>query len=213
MSVRQRNAKGRTRDERSPRAAVGIALHNGWAIAVSVTAQSDGPVVVDRRRLELADPELPSQPYHHEALELELREGEALVSEVRRAVSERARRALADLRSDLEIFDLAALALREPRPLPATLAEVLASRKALYIADSEIYRDAVHDAASELGIMVLSYAKAEEFEFAGQAVDSNANDVAKLVRSWRAALGPPWQKDHQAAAVAAMGALARLPAV
>src|SRR5262245_13800570 len=95
-------------------AAAGAVLHNGWAIVVTVTASDDGPRVIDRRRLELADPELPSQPYHHEALELDLAEGEALILQVRKAVSERARRALFSLRDDLAAsFDLAALAFRE----------------------------------------------------------------------------------------------------
>jgi hypothetical protein len=194
-------------------AAAGVVLHYGWAIAVSVTAGDDGPVVVDRRRLELADPELPSAPYHHEALDLDLAEGEALIQQVREAVSERARRALLALRDDLAgSFDLAALAFRESRPIPATLAKVLASQ-ALYIADSEIYRDAMQAAVSDLGLKVFSYRKSEEFEFAAQSMNTDARDLAERIRNWRKALGPPWQKDHHAAAAAAMGALARLSAV
>ena len=197
-----------------PAAAVGTALHNGWAIAVSVASDGDGFVVIDRRRLDLAPPELPSQPYHHEALELELGEAESLILEVQGAVSERAQRALGDLQRDLAAScNLAVLALRESRPLPATLADILASPKALYIADSEMYRDAMRDAARDLGIEVLMHAKAGEFEFAAQALGTDVDEVAQLVRSWRKALGPPWQKDHHAAAAAAMGALPRASAV
>jgi hypothetical protein len=195
-----------------PTAAVGVASHNGWAIAVSLTTGSDGPVVIDRRRFELAAPELPSQPYHHEGKELDLAELEALVLQVRKAVSERARGALRVLRDDLAAsFDLVALALRVSRPLPGTLAQVLASQ-AVNIADSEMYRDAVHDAARELGLRIFSYPKGEEFEFAAQAINADGSDVSQRIRNWRKALGPPWQKDHHAAAAAAIGALARLSA-
>jgi hypothetical protein len=194
-------------------AAAGAVLHNGWAIVVSVTMRDDGPVVIDRRRLELADPELPSQPYHHEALDLDLAEGEALIRQVRKAVAERARQALHALRGDLAASsDLAALAFRESRPIPATLAAILGTQ-ALYIADSEIYRDAMQIAVSELGLKVFSFRKSEEFEFAAQSMNTDARDLAERIRSWRKALGAPWQKDHHAAAAAAMGALARLSAV
>jgi hypothetical protein len=191
--------------------AAGVALHGGWAIAVSVTTSSNGPVVIDRRRLELAAPGLPSHPYHHEALELGRAEGEALIREVREAVLERTRCALRSLRNDLAAsFNLAALALRESRPLPGTLAAILASRS-VYIADSEMYRDAMHDAGSELGLKIFLHPKDREFEFAAE-VDTDASDVAHRIRNWRKALGPPWQKDHHAAAAAAIGALARLSA-
>jgi len=195
-------------------AAAGAVLHYGRAIVVSVTTNDEGPVVIDRRSFELADPELPSAPYHHEALELDLAEGEALILQVRKAVCERARRSLETLRNDLAAssFDLTAVAFRESRPIPATLAEILGTQ-ALYIADSEIYRDAMQFAASELALRVFSYRKSEEFAFAAQSTNADARDLAERIRNWRKALGAPWQKDHHAAAAAAMGALARLSAV
>jgi len=185
-------------------------LHSGWAIAVSAALGSDGPVVIDRRRLELAPSDLSSQPYHHDAIRLSLAEGEALVLKVRSAVLDRARRSLQALRDDLAAsFDVAGLALRSSRPLPGTLAEILTSR-ALYIADSEMYRDAIHDAARELGLRIFLHAKAGELEFAAQALNTTAGDVAQNVQAWRKTLGPPWQRDHRAAAAAALGALGGL---
>ena len=189
-------------------AAAGAVLHYGLAIVVSLTTGDHGPEVIDRRRLELADPELPSAPYHHEALELDLAAAEALILQVRKAVSERARQALQTLRDDLAgSFDLTAIAFRESRPIPATLAAILGTQ-ALYIADAEIYRDAMQFAASELGLQVFSFRKSEEFEFAAQSTNTNAQELAEHIRNWRKALGAPWQKDHHAAAAAAMGALA-----
>jgi hypothetical protein len=191
-------------------AAAGAIIHDGWAIVVAVATGGEAPVVIDRRRFELADPDLPGNPYHHEALELELAEGEALILEVRRSVSERARQMLGTLRRDLSAScGLGALAVRESRPLPGTLAEILRSQT-LYIADSEIYRDAMHDAARDLGLTVFLYPKAGEVEFAAHAIGADARGVAQRIRNWRKALGPPWQKDHRAAAAAAMGALAGL---
>jgi hypothetical protein len=42
---------------------IGIAHHYGWAVAVSVSPDFQ---VVDRRRIELIEPELPVAPIHHE---------------------------------------------------------------------------------------------------------------------------------------------------
>jgi hypothetical protein len=190
-------------------AVAGVTLHSGWAIVVSVARDAGGFRVVDRRRFTLAPRDLPSQPYHHEALELDLADGEALVLKVRHAVSEQACRELRALRDDLApSFGLVAAAFRESRPIPAAFPQVLATR-AVYIADAEIYRDAMHHAAGELGVKVFSFPKSQEFEFGAPAVDTDAAGLADRIRSWRRTLGPPWQKDHHAAAAAAIGALAR----
>ena len=42
---------------------LGIAHHLGWAVAVTATSDHE---VVDRRRIELIEPGLPSAPIHHE---------------------------------------------------------------------------------------------------------------------------------------------------
>jgi hypothetical protein len=47
---------------------VGIAHHLGWAVAVTASA---GHVVVDRRRIELIEPGLPTAPVEHEARHLD----------------------------------------------------------------------------------------------------------------------------------------------
>src|SRR3954452_23902141 len=71
---------------------VGIAHHFGWAVAVTASADHE---VVDRRRMELIEPGLPSAPVHHEGgPHLLHREGEPLdddalaplVAEVRASV-------------------------------------------------------------------------------------------------------------------------------
>jgi hypothetical protein len=182
-------------------------------ILVAVAAHDGHPVVVDRRRVELADPELPSQPYHHEALDLDLGAAEELIRVVKQSVSSWARKALAQLRSDLESSsDVAALTLREPRTLPSTLTEILASRPALYIADSEMYREALHQAAQDLSIPVVSHPRSGEFELGARALDIGSDELSTFVRSQRKTLGPPWQKDHHTATAAAIGALAeRMP--
>lgn len=59
---------------------IGVSDHGGWAIFVTITR--DG-VLLDRRRVELVDDELPAIPHHHEAQMLPMEEAVALVERVR----------------------------------------------------------------------------------------------------------------------------------
>ena len=193
---------------------VGAAVHNGWAVLVTVAVDRRTPVVVDRRRVELCDSELPSQPYHHEAAELDLAAAEALVQEVKESVVQHAGAALSQLLNDVSAgCKLVALAVREPRELPGSLAEILNSRPATYIADSEMYLAALSSAAAELGLSVSRYPRSGEFEFAANELGTGPDLVADFISGLRETLGSPWQKDHKAAAAAAFGVLAGLERV
>src|SRR5437870_3964443 len=61
-------------------AIIGISDHGGWAVLVTVA--SDG-TLLDRRRVELVDADLPKIPHHSEGQALPLREAVALVERVR----------------------------------------------------------------------------------------------------------------------------------
>jgi hypothetical protein len=67
----------------SNRAVVGIADHAGWAVLVTVV---DG-TLVDRRRVTLLEDDLPNLPHHHDAQELPIDRGVALVEKVRASVA------------------------------------------------------------------------------------------------------------------------------
>jgi hypothetical protein len=62
------------------RAVLGFRAHSGWAALVAVAGPARSPEVIDRRRIELADPEVPRpvQPYHA-AQKLDLEEAEVYV--------------------------------------------------------------------------------------------------------------------------------------
>src|ERR1035441_9287919 len=62
---------------------VGIAHHLGWAVAVTASA---GHEVVDRRRIELIEPGMPTAPIEHEAKALDGDASARMVAEVRASV-------------------------------------------------------------------------------------------------------------------------------
>src|SRR5690349_13535629 len=94
---------------------VGISDHSGWAICVTVGVRDGAPVLVDRRRVELLEPGLPNQPYHHETLSLDPARAEELAKKVRESALRCAVREFTKLRSSLEAAgEVVAIALREP---------------------------------------------------------------------------------------------------
>src|SRR5689334_17385923 len=62
------------------RTALGFRAHSGWAVMVAVAGTIDAPRVIQRRRIVIADPEMPGskQPYHA-AAELPFAKAEALL--------------------------------------------------------------------------------------------------------------------------------------
>ena len=70
LGARARPKAGNRRPPNARPGVVGVADHNGWAILVSAAAVNGEPTVVDRRRVELIERGVPSQPYHHETLAL-----------------------------------------------------------------------------------------------------------------------------------------------
>src|SRR5262249_46220465 len=131
------------------RAAIGLAPHSGWAALVAVANPREGLRIVDRRRVALADPRFPRQPYHA-AENLPLAEAEALLGRCARDSENLAAQALAGAIAGLEREGFEAvglgLLLASGRKLPA-LADVLASHALIHTADGEHYRDALKRAA------------------------------------------------------------------
>jgi hypothetical protein len=192
--------------------AVGVSDHSGWAVWVSVAFRKGEPVVIDRRRVELIEPGLPSRPYEHETLDLDAQQAEALAQEVRESALHCTAKALAKLRSNLrppaKIF---AIALREP-PLPC-LPESVAAAHASYPvtmrADAMIYHDALSSAASTQGIGVELIARGQERQRASRALRTGVDRIDEWLLEQRVLLGPPWQKDHRDAAARAIAAFAK----
>ena len=189
---------------RSPQASatVGVFDHWGWAVLITVA----GDRVVDRRRAELVDPALPAYPHHHEAQALPVDEGVALVERVSRSAEACARAALDALASTVAMT-ITGLALRANPPLPATIAERLASYRARNVADSVMYRDALTRAAEARGWTVHAYDTRRVVADAARALGRTSVDDT-LDRA-AAALGRPWTKDHRLAMAAAIAATAR----
>jgi len=201
------------------RAALACRTHSGWAALVAVafdpeaTATPRVPVVIDRRRIDLADPAIPRpvQPYH-QAEKLDFPAAQQLIERAIHdagAMAEQALRATADeLRGrGYEVAGCGVL-LGSGRPLPA-LDAILAAHPLIHTAEGELYRGAIAKAAAKLSLRVTAVRERELLAQASKALGLPGGQIEKRIAEMGRALGPPWRQDQKYAALVAWMALAR----
>ena len=183
---------------------LGIAHHLGWAVAVTASADH---TVVDRRRIELIEPGVPTAPIHHEGgAHLLHRSGEppdddeltALVAEVRASVVRASSAALDELAAAME-EPIVSMSLRSwPPDFPQ---DITVQRRVPYEsrADSVMYCEVLAALAAERGWAVHHYRANDVEEAAARRLGERA---AEVLRGPRVTLGPPWSKDHRMALAA-----------
>jgi hypothetical protein len=185
---------------------IGIEDHYAWANLVSVTTSGRNEILVDKRRVELLDQQLPASPYHHDTLHMPLSEAEKLVQEVRTSANKRAKSALSSLIGELSPATCRGIAIRVPPlpDLPATVAEVHASTWITNRADGMIYHQALTQAAAQINLKVFYFEKDNVLELAAQARGKSARDLERHLKAFGTALGPPWRKGHIVACAGAI---------
>jgi hypothetical protein len=174
---------------------VGVAHHLGWAVAVTASADH---AVVDRRRIELIEPGMPTAPIHHEGKPLDDDATTDMVARVRVSAVRATSAALDELTAALP-EPIVSMSLRAwPLDFPDDIA---VQRRAPYEAqaDSIMYREVLADLARARGWDVHLYDAKDVEDQAASILAERANDV---LRGPRATLGPPWAKDHRMALAA-----------
>ncbi len=174
---------------------LGIADHLGWAVAVTAAADH---AVVDRRRIELIEPGVSAAPIHYESGRLDVAATAALVATVQASAVRASSAALDDVCGALP-GPVVSISLRFwPPDFPDDIA---VQRRAPYEAraDAIMYRHLLAELAHARGWEVHCY-DAKHVE--AQAADVLGARADEVLRAPRAALGPPWTKDHRVALAA-----------
>jgi hypothetical protein len=187
---------------------VGVADHNGWAVLVAAAAVDGEPAVVDRRRVELIEKGVPSQPYHHETLGLPDSESERLLRRVRRSIAACTAQAFDRLSADLwPQHHVSSIAIRHPPldSLPATVREVHASYYTLCRADGMLYHSAICTAARERNWTLVFHRRGEELARAAEVLQAGPLEVERFLKDLGRTLKPPWTAEHRHAFAAAIG--------
>lgn len=180
--------------------ALGFRAHSGWAALVAAAGTVDAPRVLERRRIVIADPEVPhsKQPYHA-AAELPFSLGEELVRKAidssRALAAEAISAAVHRLQSRGHQVAACAVLLGSGKALPE-LSKILASHALIHTAEGVMFREVLMAGAGECRLPVTG-------------VPEKSLDPAAVERlgSLGRALGPPWTQDEKYATLAALLAL------
>jgi hypothetical protein len=174
---------------------VGIAHHLGWAVAVSASA---GNKVVDRRRIELVEPGVPTAPVEHDIKPLSDAAAARMVAEVWASALRATSASLDELAASLPGPVVSVSVRAWPPDFPGDIA---VQRRPPYEsqADSVMYCQVLSECAHARGWEVhLFDAKAVE----AQAARILGDRAGEVLRGPRTTLGPPWAKDHRIALAA-----------
>ena len=194
-------------------AAVGVTEHGNSAVLVTVAPDGE---LLDRRRIDLTDSELPTHPHHHEgswavgryrdspwAREISLAEAIELVERVRESAARGARESLEALAAAVPV-PITRIAIRVCPELPPTIEERIADNRAQAVADSVMYREALATAAEARGWSVYWYDRERVFREAETVF--GCEDINALLVAMGRSIGPPWRAGHKLAAAAALAA-------
>ncbi len=200
------------------RAALGLRAHSGWAVLVVITGPPDGLTVIDRRRIEIADPEIrgSKQPYHA-AERLPLVRAEEYLSRCCRRTKLLAGRAVSAIVADLrgkghDVVGCGILA-SSARPL-TTLAATLASHALIHTAEGELFRNALIEASEQCKVPVTRMKEKELYAQGAEALGMPVAELQRRVTELGRPLGPPWSQDEKYAGLAGwmvLAAAARRP--
>ena len=177
---------------------IGVSDHGGWAVMVTVAG--DG-TLLDRRRVDLVDEDLPKIPHHSEGQGLPLDEAVALVERVRVSAERHAKLRL-DAVATTVPGRIVGVALRQCPELPPTIAERITDYRAQNVADWVMYRKALAAAAEARDWAVHWYDAKKVFDAASEVL--HIKDLAAHFLQLRKSIGSPWGKDHRVAMAAAI---------
>ena len=197
--------EGAARKSVMTQAALGFRAHSGWAVLVAVAGGPHPPVVIDRRRIEIADPALPGskQPYHA-AEGWPLGKAEKYLNQCIGRTKLLARRAVSAVVAELgekgHNVVGAGILSASGRPL-TTLAATLASHALIHTAEGEFFRNALIEASEACSVAITRVKEKELFARAAENVGTPAANLHPLLTEMGRPLGPPWSQDEKYAAL------------
>jgi hypothetical protein len=169
-------------------------------------------VLVDRRRIELVDPDdtdWAKAPYHA-AEGLALDEAEPLV---KGAIASARKLAVRELRAARKRaveagHELCACAVLVNEPMPDwSVAQVLAVHFRMHKAEGALFRESLARAVETCSVPLVAIREMELAELAEQVLDAPSAQLTKTLGLLGKEAGPPWGADQKQCALAAWVAL------
>src|SRR5262245_61010634 len=192
-----------SRATRAAKGAVGFRVKSGWAAAVLLAGPIDTPQALDRRIVELSDPDVPEtrQPYHAAMGTLE--EDEGKIRHRTKAVRDAATRSVAELldyvRAAGQLLLGAGLVIGSQID-PATIANPHIRAHAL---EGRLFRTVLEEALQSHGLRCWVAAERNAYKEAAGVLARPEADVKRMLAGLGRSLGGPWRAEEKLAALAA----------
>ena len=191
------------------KAAIGFRVKSGWATVVLVAGPVTAPRVVDRRRVELADPAIPDsrQPYHA-AFEPFEEASAKRVAQLVRVVEQFSARSVAEVieryRADGHCLSGVAIVVGGGAD-PSTIKN---DHIRAHASEGRLFREVVEEAARKGGLTPSVTLEKQLFAKASRAIRRPEDRLKAEVTALGKGLGRPWRGVEKAAALAAWMLLA-----
>jgi hypothetical protein len=192
----------------APRAALGLRVKSGWAMAVLLAGPPSAPRVLDRRRVELSDRRIPrtAQPYH--AGFGVAQSSQRVVARLVRIVEQCARRSFAELRRRHAALRVA------PRGIGLVVgslgdpAHIANPHIRAHAEEGALFRRVAEDAARHIGLAPIVVLERDVYRRTARAVRRSAGRVQAMVTAMGTEIPGRWRSEEKTAAAAAWLVLA-----
>lgn len=180
---------------------------------VALGGSVEEPVVLDRSRIEIADPNVPEsvQPYHA-AADLPKAAAANFIRGCATVTNAMAKRAVRKIIAELAAKGSTVVAcgnLLGSGHSPATLTQALASHPMLHTAEGEFFRAAIDGAIRSAGLEPVGIREKAALELGSEVLGMPADKLQLALSEMGKPIGPPWRQDEKLAALAAWLALAQ----
>lgn len=188
-------------------AALGFRAHSGWAVLAAAGGQAGAPMVLLRRRVDLADPAIRGsvQPYHA-AAQTDPREAAGYIGRCARSTSAMAQRAVRAAVEELhrKSYRVSGCCVLEAsgRPLP-DLASILAAHPLIHTAEGVFFRQSLKEACAACGLPVVGIKERDLLDQAAARLCMSTADLLRRAAEMGKGVGPPWRQDEKLSAIAA----------
>ena len=198
-----------SKDNTSPRIAIGFRVKTGRATAVVMAGPASAPRVLSRKSVQLFDPAIPEshQPFHAE-LELPPADSARVVPLALKAVERVALAALRELVAEVQpglgsIVGIALVAGSATDPESIRNPHMRAHAR-----EGQLFPQALAAAAKTMCIPAIMIVESEVFTSAAARLGKTPDAIKIAVTELGRAIGKPWSAEEKAAAAAAWIALA-----
>ncbi len=191
------------------RAAIGFRVKSGWATAVLLAGPIKSPRVLDRRVVDLCDPNIPEsrQPFHS-ALGVHEAADEKVVAPLRKIVERCTNRSVAKLIKDYRNggHDLCSAGLVVGSEIDPVMIKNPHIRAHAF--EGRLFREVLAAALRSNGLDCLVIVEREIYHVATTRLRQPENELKRSVAELGRALSGPWRADEKTATLAAWLALA-----